>query len=143
MDFVLHPQLAADCFEVAELPLSRVLLLNDARYPWLVLVPRQAGAVELTDLDPAAQQQLLLEMNAALTWVAAQPEIAKTNIGALGNLVPQLHVHVVGRHSADPAWPGPVWGHSAAESYVPAVAQQRIAVARSMLLQLLAPASAG
>lgn len=143
MDFVLHAQLAADCFEVRDLPVSRVLLLNDARYPWLVLVPRQAGAVELTHLDRAAQQQLLLETNAALAWVAAEPEVTKTNIGALGNLVPQLHVHVIGRHPGDPAWPGPVWGHSTSTPYADTAAQQRINAAAAALPRLLRTQSAG
>ena len=137
MSFTLHPQLQADCHPVVDLPFSQVLLLNDARYPWLVLVPRHPHAVELTDLTLAQQQQVLLEVNAGLAWVAAVPGVSKTNLGALGNLVSQLHVHVIGRHIHDPAWPGPVWGHSAPQPYAAEAAQQRIQAARTALPEML------
>lgn len=116
-DFVLHPRLEADAVFVADWPLSRVLLMNDARYAWLVLVPRRAGAVELFDLDPADRSALMEETAHAARLLKSVAKVAKINVGALGNLVPQLHVHVVARSPGDPAWPGPVWGHSPAVPY--------------------------
>ena len=116
-DFVLHPRLEADTVFVADWPLSRVLLMNDARYAWLVLVPRRAGAVELFDLSEADRSALMEETARAAQLLKAIGKAAKINVGALGNLVPQLHVHVVARNPGDPAWPGPVWGHSPAVPY--------------------------
>ena len=115
--FELHPRLAADTALVADWPLSRVLLMNDARYPWLILVPRRAEAVELFDLDPVDRVQLTDEIARASLTLKRISFAAKINIGALGNLVPQLHVHVVARNLGDPAWPGPVWGHSPPQPY--------------------------
>lgn len=117
MTFMLHPRLEADTHFAADWPLCRVLVMNDARYPWLVLVPRRGGVTEVTALASPDQVQLMDEIARAGRLVQAQPGVAKLNIGALGNLVPQLHVHVVGRHEGDPAWPGPVWGHSPAVPY--------------------------
>lgn len=112
MNFALHPKLEADTQFAADWPLCRVLVMNDARYPWLVLVPRRQEMTEVTALTEADRVQLMDEIDRASRLVQALPGVSKLNIGALGNLVPQLHVHVVGRHSGDPAWPGPVWGHS-------------------------------
>jgi diadenosine tetraphosphate (Ap4A) HIT family hydrolase len=117
MTFALHPKLAADTHVAADWPLCRVLVMNDARYPWLMLVPRQEGMTEITALEPSDRAQLMDEINRAGRLVQNVPGVTKLNIGALGNLVPQLHVHVVGRHQGDPAWPGPVWGHSSAVPY--------------------------
>lgn len=119
MTFALHPRLEADTHFAADWPLCRVLVMNDARYPWLVLVPRQEEVTELTELERADRHQLMDEITRAGHLVRKFPQVAKLNIGALGNLVPQLHVHVVGRRQGDPAWPGPVWGHSPAISYEP------------------------
>jgi len=116
-EFILHPRLQDDAIEVLDLPLCRVLLMNDARYPWLILVPRQPGARELVDLDRDARIQLMDEIAAASEVIAAVFAPEKLNVGALGNLVPQLHVHVVGRYASDGAWPGPVWGSGPAEPY--------------------------
>jgi diadenosine tetraphosphate (Ap4A) HIT family hydrolase len=116
-EFKLHERLAADTAFVGDWPLSRVLLMNDARYPWLILVPRRAGVTEIFQLDASARATLVEETARAAEQLKAFPGITKINVGALGNLVPQLHVHVVGRKPGDPAWPGPVWGHSAAVSY--------------------------
>jgi len=116
-DFVLHPRLEADTVFVADWPLSRVLLMNDARYRWLVLVPRRAGSVELFDLSEADRSVLMEETARAAQLLKAIGKAAKINVGALGNLVAQLHVHVVARNPGDPAWPGPVWGHSPAVPY--------------------------
>lgn len=111
--FQLHTRLAADCIPVGRLPLSLLLLLNDSRYPWFVLVPQRAGLTEMFDLDSAGQQQLCHE-SARLSRCMKQAFHAdKMNIGILGNLVPQLHVHHIARFSSDPAWPGPVWAQRA------------------------------
>ena len=117
MTFTLHPQLEADTHFAADWPLCRVLVMNDMRYPWLVLVPRREGVTEVTGLDTAERNALMEEIARAGRLLQAYPEVAKLNIGALGNKVPQLHVHVVGRHQGDPAWPGPVWGHSPSVPY--------------------------
>ena len=132
MSFVLHPRLDADAVFIADWPLCRLLLMNDARYPWLILVPRRAGAVEMTDLAADDRAGLLNEMIRAGEIVRGLPGVTKLNIGALGNLVPQLHVHIVGRHPGDPAWPGPVWGHSAATPYEDQGRDSLIALVRSL-----------
>jgi len=116
-EFALHERLAADTAFVADWALSRVLLMNDVRYAWLVLVPRRVGAVELFDLGEADRTTLTEETARAAKLLKTISGSAKINIGALGNLVPQLHVHVVARNPGDPAWPGPVWGHSPAVPY--------------------------
>lgn len=116
-DFTLHPRLEADTAFVADGPLSRLLLMNDARYPWLILVPRHTGLVELTDLSPPDRATLMDEIARAAQTLKHLTSAAKLNVGALGNLVPQLHVHIVARNPGDPAWPGPVWGHSPAVPY--------------------------
>jgi diadenosine tetraphosphate (Ap4A) HIT family hydrolase len=116
-EFELHPRLAADTVFVADWTLSRVLLMNDARYPWLVLVPRRADVTEIFQLSESDRAMLMEETARASERLKSFPGIAKINVGALGNLVPQLHVHVVGRRPGDPAWPGPVWGHSAPVPY--------------------------
>ncbi len=117
--FSLHPRLEADTSFVADWALSRVLLMNDARYPWLILVPRRAGLSEFHDLAHAERLVLMEEMARAGAKLKALAEAGKINIGMLGNLVPQLHVHIVARRAGDDAWPGPVWGHGAAEPYAP------------------------
>ena len=106
----LHPQLAKDTVPVGDLALSRVLLAADANYPWLILVPRLPTLVELIDLEENAQVQLLSEVAAAARALKNITECEKLNIAALGNQVPQLHVHIIGRRHSDAAWPKPVWG---------------------------------
>jgi diadenosine tetraphosphate (Ap4A) HIT family hydrolase len=117
--FALDPRLAADTLPVGELPLSSVLLLNDARFPWFVLVPRLADAREITDLAEADAAALMSELRIATQVMLDLARPDKVNLGALGNVVPQLHVHVVGRFRSDPAWPGPVWGCGTAQPYPP------------------------
>jgi len=109
-DWSLHPQLAHDTVPVGDLPLARALLTNDANYPWLILVPRLPGLVELIDLEENAQVQLLGEIAATARTLKRITQCDKLNIAALGNQVPQLHVHVIARRHSDPAWPKPVWG---------------------------------
>ena len=112
--FELDRRLAADSAFIADGPLSQVRLMDDARFPWLLLVPRVAGASEWIDLDGGQQRLLLAEINQISQLLRVEPGVAKLNIGALGNIVRQLHVHLVGRHPDDPAWPGPVWGSGVA-----------------------------
>ncbi len=109
-DFILDPRLAADSVFIADGPLSQMRLMNDARFTWLLLVPRVPGASEWVELDGSQQRLLLAEINQVGNLVRAQAGVQKLNIGALGNIVRQLHVHLVGRHEGDAAWPGPVWG---------------------------------
>lgn len=116
-EFVLHPQLAADCHPVGQFDLSSVLLLDDNRYPWVILVPRVAGVREIFELGPSERARLLDESCRLGEWMLQAFGGDKLNIGALGNLVPQLHLHHVVRRQDDPAWPGPVWGHSPATPY--------------------------
>ncbi len=115
--FDIDTRLQADSHFVADGPLSQWRLMDDARFPWLVLVPRVKGAVELVDLDATQQQQLLGEINRAAQALRQVGACEKLNIGALGNIVRQLHVHIVARRENDAAWPGPVWGSGAPVRY--------------------------
>lgn len=115
--FVLDPRLAADTAPVTALPLCEVRLMNDARFAWLILVPRRAGMVEIADLDPADQQQLWREVDQCASALRHAAPCDKLNLGALGNIVRQLHIHLVARTQDDAAWPGPVWGSGAAVPY--------------------------
>ena len=108
--FALDPRLAADTHPIAQWPLCDVLLMDDARYPWLILVPRVAGARELIDLDEATRMQLRKETDAACECLRNAMAPDKLNVAALGNVVDQLHVHVIARYREDDAWPKPVWG---------------------------------
>ena len=108
--FVLHERLVSDSIFIADWSLSRVLLMNDARYPWLILVPLRANAAEIFDLSTEDRATLIEEVARASEGLKKLSACAKINVGALGNLVPQLHIHVVARGPGDTAWPGPVWG---------------------------------
>ena len=125
-DFLLDPRLAADSLFIADGPLSQIRLMDDARYPWLLLVPRVPDIAEWMELDGNQQRLLLAEINQAGKLVRAEAGVEKLNIGALGNVVRQFHVHLVGRHAGDPAWPGPVWGNGTALRFSPAQRQARI-----------------
>jgi diadenosine tetraphosphate (Ap4A) HIT family hydrolase len=116
-DFALHPQLAADTIAVGDLALSSVLLMDDARFPWFILVPRRLGASEVTDLSDEDAATLMSEIRIATRVMLDLAKPDKINVAALGNVVAQLHVHVVGRFRSDPAWPGPVWGHGSRAPY--------------------------
>jgi len=131
--FELDPRLAADSILVADLPLSQLRLMDDARFPWLVLVPRVPGAVEWIDLDQERQATLLREVNQAATLLRTTATSDKLNIGALGNIVRQLHVHVVARRVGDAAWPGPVWGSGRALPYDESARNSFVQSLRSVL----------
>ena len=118
-DFTLDPRLAADTAEVGDLALCHVLLMDDARFPWLILVPRRPAVSEITDLSEAEAALLWQEVRLATGVMQALSKPDKVNVGALGNVVAQLHVHVVGRFRSDPAWPGPVWGFETRKPYPP------------------------
>jgi diadenosine tetraphosphate (Ap4A) HIT family hydrolase len=115
--FALDPRLAADTVEVGDLALCRVLLMDDARFPWLILVPRRPDVSEITDLSEADAADLWRETRIATGVMQALSKPDKVNMGALGNVVAQLHVHVIGRFRSDPAWPGPVWGFETRKPY--------------------------
>jgi diadenosine tetraphosphate (Ap4A) HIT family hydrolase len=124
--FQLDSRLAADGEFVVDLPTSRLLLMNNASVPWFILVPRVANATELTYLPVPEQQQILAEINQVAQLLTDLYQPQKLNIGALGNMVSQLHVHVIGRFHQDPAWPNPVWGNLAPAPYTPAQLQQEL-----------------
>lgn len=115
--FTLDPRLQRDCRVVAELPLSAVLLMNDAHYPWCILVPRRADIRELYELSEADYEQLQLESRALGRALMEAFQGDKLNVAALGNVVAQLHIHHIVRYSEDPAWPDPVWGKYPAKPY--------------------------
>lgn len=117
VEFCLAPELARDCIELTDWPLCKVLLMNDSQYPWFILVPRQAGLKESIDLSEA-DQLLLMQESAKLSRLLQEvfsPD--KLNVAALGNMVPQLHIHHIARYKTDIAWPAPVWGKFSAIPY--------------------------
>lgn len=126
----LHPQLEQDTETVGDLALSRLLISNDANYPWLLLAPRRPGASEIIDLDSADQQQLMTEIAAVSRALKAITACDKINVAAIGNMVSQLHVHIVARRYGDPAWPKPVWGTLPARAWDPAGREHLIAALR-------------
>jgi diadenosine tetraphosphate (Ap4A) HIT family hydrolase len=109
-DWSLHAQLQKDTIDIGDLQLCRVLVIKDANYPWLLLVPRRPETVEIIDLDEVGQAQLMTEIGRVARALKEITKCDKLNIAALGNAVPQLHVHVIARRSTDAAWPRPVWG---------------------------------
>jgi diadenosine tetraphosphate (Ap4A) HIT family hydrolase len=134
--FTLHNQLAKDCVPLGDLPLCRVLLMNDAQYPWLILVPRRVDVAELFQLSRIDQRQLLDETSSVAAALAGHFRADKMNVAALGNVVPQLHVHVIVRYSGDPAWPRPVWGALPAQSYSDESLAERLQELEALLVPL-------
>jgi diadenosine tetraphosphate (Ap4A) HIT family hydrolase len=130
-DWSLHPQLNNDTVLVGDLPLCRVLLIRDAHYPWLVLVPRRPETVEIIDLDELTQAQLMTEIARVSRALRDITRCDKLNVAALGNAVPQLHVHVIARRRTDTAWPRPVWGLMPPLPYDPRDMQALIDALRS------------
>ncbi len=137
MAFVLHPRLMADTAVVVDWRLSRVLLMNDSRFPWLILVPRRPELREIFDLDEAARIQLMAEIARAAEklkgWGRTRGRGDKINVANIGNLVPQLHIHVVARGKGDPAWPGTVWNAGPAVPYGAAEITRVVAELRDLL----------
>jgi diadenosine tetraphosphate (Ap4A) HIT family hydrolase len=117
--FNLNARLEGDSHFVADLPLSAVRLLKDANYPWLLLIPRKPDLVEIIDLEESDQLQLMREIALTSQVLRKVTDCEKLNVGALGNQVSQLHVHVIARFRDDAAWPGPVWGAAPFEGYEP------------------------
>jgi diadenosine tetraphosphate (Ap4A) HIT family hydrolase len=133
MPWTLHPQLESDTSPVGDLPLSRLLLANDANYPWLLLVPRCAGVSEIIALADAEQVALAAEIVRVCRALKAVAPCDKLNVAALGNVVAQLHVHVIARRRDDPAWPKPVWGAAPVRDYDPATRERLVAALRREL----------
>lgn len=133
MSFVLDPRLAADSVPVLDGPLCSVRLFNDARYPWCLLIPRLPDLREIHQLAEARQQQLWRESSQLGAAMMRSFDGHKLNVAALGNVVPQLHVHHIVRFEGDDAWPAPVWGRHPARPYDDAALQQRLAVLRAAL----------
>lgn len=131
--FQLHPRLAQDCLHVGHFALCEILLMNDKQYPWTILVPRRRDVTEIFQLAPADRQQLLDESCCLAEALVALYRPDKLNIAAIGNLVPQLHVHHVARYRSDIAWPGPVWGKFPASAYTEREAEIEIARLREHL----------
>ena len=115
--FVLHPQLANDCFEMADFPLCKLLLCNDSAYPWFILVPKVDDITDIYQLDWQQQQQLLNESSLLSELLMQVFDGDKMNVAALGNVVEQLHVHHVVRYKTDVSWPKPIWGQQATTPY--------------------------
>jgi len=129
----LHPQLADDTHPLEHWPLCEVRLMDDAHHPWLILVPRVENATEITDLDAAQQAALIGEVDRAARALQASMRPHKLNVAALGNQVPQLHVHIIARYRDDIAWPRPVWGTATAQSYSPEALIERVQTLRAAL----------
>ena len=132
-DWELDPLLERDTAPVGDMPLSRVLLIKDATYPWLLLVPRRHLAVEITDLDMIEQAQLMSEIAHAGRVLKAHTGCDKINVAALGNVVSQLHVHIIARSRGDAAWPRPVWIVVAPRDYDKAALDKQLATLRQRL----------
>ena len=133
MSFELHARLQQDCFAVGRFALCRVLLMNDANYPWFVLVPQRPDVREIHDLNAPDRLQLMTESCAFAVAMARAYEPDKLNVASLGNVVPQLHVHHIARYRDDPAWPAPVWGVVAPRPYAGDERHARLARLRAAL----------
>ena len=136
--FELHHRLTSDTSFLADWPLCRVLLMNDARYAWLILVPRREALREIHELSSPERQQLIEEIASASQALGSVAQFDKINVGALGNLVPQLHIHVIARRADDAAWPGPVWGQGTAIPYSDEQKQTLVCELQSVLASALA-----
>jgi diadenosine tetraphosphate (Ap4A) HIT family hydrolase len=131
--FVLHPQLAKDSHFVGDLPLCRVLLMDEARYPWFILVPRRADMCEIYALSQADRNQLWAESDQISRALLHLYQPDKLNVAALGNVVAQLHIHHIARFQTDAAWPAPVWGKFTPTPYAPTAAAQCLQTMRQAL----------
>ena len=131
--FTLHLQLQTDCIPLGRFPLCRLLLLNDANYPWFILVPEREAVSEIYQLSAEDQQQLLRESSHLAQRLAERFKADKLNIAALGNVVPQLHLHHIVRYRHDPAWPAPVWGKVPPKPY----STEAVAALKQTLVEIL------
>ena len=131
--WTLDPQIERDAAPIGDMPLCRVLLMSDANYPWLLLVPRRHHLTEIADLDEIEQAQLMSEIATASRALKAVTSCDKINVAALGNVVPQLHVHVIARSRGDAAWPKPVWGAAPARAYEEAARNKLLTALRQRL----------
>ncbi|HLS68635.1 MAG TPA: HIT family protein [Kiloniellales bacterium] len=131
--FELHSDLARDAVAVSRLRLSRLLLMNEARWPWLLLVPERLDLRDLHDLEPLEQYRLCDEITACSQVLQRLYKADKINVAALGNMTPQLHVHVIARFTDDPAWPKPIWGALPVEPYSQAALEARLHELRQAL----------
>ena len=132
--WALDPQLERDSVMTGDLPLCQIQLMNDANYPWLLLVPRRRDVSEIIDLNEADQAQLMREVAQAADVLKALTRCDKINLAAIGNVVPQLHVHVIARFHRDAAWPKPVWGQAPARAYDAAALQKLLTPLRQRLV---------
>ena len=128
--FTLHERLSADSIHVGEFPLCELRLINDANYPWLILVPKRSDVREIHQLNTQDRAQLLNESCALSEVMEAVFIPVKMNVAALGNMVPQLHIHHIARFSDDAAWPNPVWGAVPAQAYDDDTLQKTILLLR-------------
>ena len=135
--FELHPRLAEDCIPLSRLQLCRVLLMNDASYPWVILVPERPDVTEIYQLAPDDRRQLMEESAFVAQALARAFAADKMNVANLGNVVPQLHIHHIVRHHGDPAWPAPVWGRHAPRPYAEAELMRTVALIEEAFDQLL------
>ena len=132
-EFVVDPVIASLTQTITDWPLSRLFVFNDSRYHWGLLVPRRPNIVEMCDLSAEDQAQMMKEIVQLSNIIRTLPGVEKLNVGNLGNMVLQLHVHVIGRFEGDPAWPGPVWGVAGAEPYTPEALAQAVRAASAAL----------
>ena len=131
----IHPNLLKDCLPIARMPLSHVLLMEDANYPWFILVPEREDIEEIYQLTRKDQQQLASESASLGEAIMRGFNGDKLNVAALGNVVPQLHIHHIVRYHDDPAWPAPVWGKVAARPYTDDSREQVITVLKQLLVE--------
>jgi len=137
MPFSLHPALKKDCIELGRLDLCRVLLMNDKQFPWLILVPERNDITEIYQLCLDDQQQLIRESSYIAEQLAELYQADKINIAALGNMVPQLHIHHVARYKTDKAWPAPIWGKFDAQAYAEKELETTLKRLKSIITQAI------
>ena len=141
MEFQLAPDFAKDCVVIGNLNLCTLLLVDNSQYPWVLLVPRRAGIAESYQLEKDDQISLIMESNLIAKILKAEFQADKLNIAAIGNVVPQLHVHHVARFKSDPLWPSPVWGAGERIPYAPEKRQEIIELFQEKLKRYLKPAT--
>ena len=133
MTFKLDTRLENDTHFVAETKYAHILLMNDSTYPWVIVVPKVANVSEIYELDAEIQQDILVEINVLSKALKAEYKADKINVAALGNVVKQLHIHVLGRFENDPCWPAPVWGKNPAVPYSAEKAEEICAFLRTVI----------